>query len=115
MANFHHGAHEEYKEGSIPPPQTKHIWRVFLILVAITAVEFGFAFLMDAGTARNVIFILLTLLKAFYIVSEFMHLKHETKSLIWSILVPTALLVWLVIALITEGSYIHEMIFSYFE
>lgn len=115
MADFHHGAHEEYKEGSIQPPQTKHIWRVFLILCGLTAVEFAFAFMMDPGTARNVIFIILTLFKAFFIVAEFMHLKHETKSLVWSILVPTALLVWLVIALITEGSYIGELIFSYFK
>ena len=70
---------------------------------------------MDPSTARNVIFIILTLFKAFYIVSEFMHLKHETKSLIWSILVPTALLAWLVIALVTEGSYIGEAVFNYFK
>lgn len=115
MANFHHGAHEDYQEGHIPAPQTKHIWRVFLILCALTAVEFAFAFMMDPGTLRNVIFIVLTIFKAFFIVSEFMHLKHETKSLIWSILVPMALVAWLVVALITEGSYIGQSIFSYFK
>ena len=115
MANFHHGAHEEYKEGQLLPPQTKGIWRVFFILCGLTAVEFAFAFMMHPGTARNVIFIILTIFKAFFIVSEFMHLKHEVKSLIWSILVPTALLVWLVVALITEGSYIGEVVFNYFK
>ncbi|MEJ7663350.1 MAG: cytochrome C oxidase subunit IV family protein [Hymenobacter sp.] len=53
---------------------------------------------------RNSIFIVLTILKAFFIVGEFMHLKHETKGLIWTILVPMALLVWLLVALMTEGS-----------
>lgn len=115
MANFHHGAHDEYQEGHIQPPQTKHIWRVFFILCALTAVEFAFAFMMDPGTLRNVIFIVLTIFKAFFIVAEFMHLKHETKSLIWSILVPMALVAWLVVALITEGSYIGQVIFSYFK
>ena len=115
MSDFHHGAHEDYQEGHIPPPQTKHIWRVFLILCGLTAVEFAFAFLMDPSMARNAIFIILTLFKAYYIVSEFMHLKHETKSLTWSIMVPTALLVWLVIALITEGSYVGEAIYNLFK
>lgn len=115
MSNFHHGAHESYQEGHVPAPQTKHIWKTFFILCGLTAVEFAFAFAMDPGTARNVIFIILTLFKAFFIVAEFMHLKHETKSLIWSIMVPTALLVWLVIALVTEGSYYGEVIFNYFK
>jgi cytochrome c oxidase subunit 4 len=70
---------------------------------------------MEASMLRNWIFIILTLVKAFFIVGEFMHLKHETKSLIWTILVPTALLVWLIIALVTEGSYIGDLVFNYFK
>ena len=101
--------------GELPKPQTKAIWRTFIILVAITAVEFLFAFTMDAGTLRNAIFIILTILKAFYIVAEFMHLKHEKKALIWSILLPMALVVWLMVALISEGSYYFESITNYFK
>jgi cytochrome c oxidase subunit IV len=52
------------------------------------------------------IFIGLTFVKAFYIVSEFMHLKHETKVLIWSIILPMIFVVWLVIALLYEGGAI---------
>ena len=112
-AHSHQGSFED-ENRVIPPPQTKGIWRVFFILCAITAVEFAFAFLMPASSFRNWIFIVLTLVKAFYIVGEFMHLKHETKSLIWTILVPTILLVWLVTALVTEGSYIGEIVSNYF-
>ena len=101
--------------GEIPKPQTKAIWRTFIILVVLTAIEFLFAFTMDSGTVRNSIFIILTIFKAFYIVGEFMHLKHETKGLIWTILIPTALLVWLLIALITEGTSIGESVFNYFK
>ncbi|MFQ3213258.1 MAG: cytochrome c oxidase subunit 4, partial [Marivirga sp.] len=32
--------------------------------------------------------------------------KGETKSLIWSIMIPTVLILWLIIALIVEGGAI---------
>ena len=100
--------------GEIAKPNTTWIWRVFGILVGITAVEFVFVFLMSPSTLRNSIFIVLTILKAFFIVSEFMHLKHETKGLIWTILVPVSLLVWLLVALITEGSFMGEVLQNMF-
>lgn len=113
MATHHN--HDIHTTGEIPKPQTKAIWKTFIILVAITAVEFLFAFTMDAGTLRNAIFIILTILKAFYIVAEFMHLKHETKALIWSVIIPMALVVWLMVALIAEGSYYFESVTNYFK
>ncbi|MDO7876921.1 cytochrome C oxidase subunit IV family protein [Hymenobacter sp. ASUV-10] len=96
--------------GEIAKPNTGWIWKTFWVLVGITALEFVFVFFMNAGTARNTIFIILTIFKAFFIVAEFMHLKHETKGLIWTILVPTSLLIWLLVALITEGSAIGEVL-----
>ncbi|AKQ46086.1 membrane protein [Rufibacter radiotolerans] len=101
--------------GEIPKAQTKVIWKTFFILCTLTAIEFAFAFMMDPGTLRNAIFIILTLFKAFYIVGEFMHLKHETKGLIWSVLIPTALLVWLLVALLVEGTFYGESVFNYFK
>ena len=100
--------------GEIAKPNTAWIWRVFGILVGITAVEFVFVFLMHPSMLRNSIFIVLTILKAFFIVGEFMHLKHETKGLIWTILVPVSLLVWLLVALVTEGSYVGEVLQNMF-
>jgi cytochrome c oxidase subunit IV len=98
----------------IAKPNTAWIWRVFGILVGITAVEFVFVFLMQPGTLRNSIFIVLTIFKAFFIVAEFMHLKHETKGLIWTILIPVGLLVWLLVALVTEGSFMGEVLENMF-
>ncbi|MFM6938896.1 MAG: cytochrome C oxidase subunit IV family protein, partial [Aquirufa sp.] len=49
----------------------------------------------------------MTIVKAFYIVGEFMHLKHEVKSLIWMILIPTIFVVWLLTALIYEGGHLY--------
>ena len=106
---------ENLPQGEIAKPNTAWIWRTFWVLVGITGVEFIFVFFMNAGTLRNSIFIVLTIFKAFFIVGEFMHLRHETKSLIWTILVPMALLVWLLVALITEGSYVGEALQNMFK
>lgn len=112
--------HSNVEDFNMPPaevakPNTSWIWRTFWVLVGITAVEFVFVFFMGAGTLRNSIFIILTIFKAFFIVAEFMHLKHETKGLIWSILIPIALLVWLLVALVTEGSYLGEALSNMFK
>jgi len=85
-----------------------HIWKVAGILTVLTAIEFVIAFTMGAGNLRTGIFIGMTIVKAFYIVGEFMHLKHEVKTLIWSILIPMIFVVWLVIALIYEGGAIFD-------
>ena len=84
------------------------IWKVMLILLAITAVEFAFAFLMDAGAIRTFIFVALTIVKAFYIVGEFMHLSHERKILIWSVLAPMMFIAFLLFILIYQGSALFE-------
>ncbi len=83
------------------------IWKVAGILAFITAIEYVFAFKMDAGTLRSAIFIGLTIMKAFYIVSEFMHLGHEVKGLIYSIILPMMFVIWLIVALVNlEGASI---------
>ncbi len=86
----------------------KQIWKVFFILLAITAVEFIFAFALDKSFLRTSIFLVLTIVKAFYIVAEFMHLKHEVKSLIWSIIVPLAFITWFIGAMIYEGGSVLD-------
>ena len=86
--------------------QRKQIWKVFWILLGLTAAEFVIAFTMPANTLRVSIFIGMTLIKAFYIVAEFMHLKHEVKVLIWSIVLPTVFLFWMLLAFFIEGDYI---------
>ena len=110
-----HATDENLQQGEIAKPNTAWIWKTFFVLVGITAVEFVFVFLMEPSTLRNSIFIVLTIMKAFFIVAEFMHLKHETKGLIWTILVPMSLLVWLLVALITEGSYVGEVLQNMFK
>ncbi len=106
MANSH-GHHVSADGGAA---QRKVIWKTFWILLLLTALEFLIAFTMHHGTMRITIFVLMTIVKAFYIVGEFMHLKHETKTMIWAILWPVILLLWLIVALIVEGGFIFEEI-----
>lgn len=91
---------------------TKHIWKVFWILLFITAIELGlglciYAYLHDATLAKNLVKGLVTVLslaKAFYIVAYFMHLGDEIKSMVMTIVVPLMLFVWFIIAFLYEGS-----------
>lgn len=100
----------EHSSGVVPVPaskaNTKAIWVTFWILLGVTALEFLIAFTSDSKPFRLITFILLTFVKAFFIVGEFMHLKHETKSLIWSVVIPTIFIAWFVVALIYEGGSI---------
>ncbi|MCZ6693163.1 MAG: cytochrome C oxidase subunit IV family protein [Bacteroidetes bacterium] len=86
--------------------KVRHLLKVALILFIVTIIEFVIAFTMESSPLRTSIFIGLTIVKAFYIVSEFMHLGHEAKVLIWSILIPMLFVVWLIIALLMEGNAI---------
>jgi cytochrome c oxidase subunit 4 len=88
----------------------KRIVKVFLILLGITCVEFIIALLLVPhgiikGGVANPIYIVLTLLKAFYIVAYFMHLKFEKLSLIFAIIVPILFIIGLILVLTNESHH----------
>lgn len=89
--------------------QVKDIWRVFWVLTAITAVEFVIALAVPQSfmskDIKNIIYIVLTLMKAFYIVAYFMHLKFEKINLIYSILLPIVFILGVIAALMHESDY----------
>jgi cytochrome c oxidase subunit IV len=91
------------------PKARKQIWLVFWIMFGITVLEFVAAFAMPRSGARNILFIVMTLVKAFYIVGYFMHLKHEVRNLILTIMVPLIFIVWLIVALLVESAYMHTI------
>lgn len=106
-------AEHVYSETGKLKPQTKALWKVFWILLIITAIEFIVAFGLDVDHFKWTkigIFIILTIVKAFYIVGTFMHLKDEVKSLIWSVVLPVIFVIWLLVALIVEGGYIGRVL-----
>lgn len=88
--------------------------RVITILGIITLVEVVIALLgkgyIISGLhfpwyITGLVMIVLSLTKAYYIVYEFMHMKYEVPSLVRTVLLPTLLLVWAIIAFFWEGSY----------
>ncbi len=91
---------------------TKQIWRVFWILLIITVIELAlglsiYFFLEDQNLAKLLVrglIIILSLAKAFYIVSSFMHLGSEIKNMIMTIVVPLLLFVWFIGAFLYEGN-----------
>lgn len=99
-----HHSHES--QVTVLPPdkeKIKKLWTVAGILGAITAVEFIVAFTMAHGAMKTSIFVVMTIVKAAYIVGEFMHLKYESKVLLWSILIPLGFVVWMLVAFVYEG------------
>lgn len=85
---------------------TKEIWRTLIILSILTVVDIVLYFSMPPmGGFRNITFILLGIVKAYYIVASFMHMKHEKVDLAACILVPFLLVLGLVAGLLSEGSF----------
>ncbi|MGV3528232.1 MAG: cytochrome C oxidase subunit IV family protein [Flavisolibacter sp.] len=107
-----HPAFPEVTEHHAPSSGTKRIWRTFWVLLIITLIELGLGLLMYAVPdmpswlhlfIKGVISIL-TLAKAFYIVSVFMHLGDEIRTLIMTIVVPLLLFVWFITAFLWDGN-----------
>jgi cytochrome c oxidase subunit IV len=97
---------EEYKH------HVKSVYKTTGILAVVTVVEVVVALLYEsygiegAGMPRIPLMIFVTLaslVKAYWIMAVFMHVKYETKGFILSILVPTLFLVWAIIAFMLEG------------
>lgn len=94
------------------------IWKVFFYLLGLTAIEFIIALgfvetgLIEKGITVIVVYILLTLLKAFYIVAYFMHLKFETKGFMVMLGIPLILLVYIIILVFIEGHYIGMFLYK---
>jgi cytochrome c oxidase subunit IV len=98
--------HSNEPQVTVLPPdkaKIKKLWTVAGILGLVTAVEFVIAFTMSTGPAKTAIFVILTIVKAGYIVGEFMHLRYEVKVLFWSILIPTLFIIWMLVAFVYEG------------
>ncbi|MEQ8904085.1 cytochrome C oxidase subunit IV family protein [Ekhidna sp.] len=93
--------------------KVKNFLKVMWYLALITAVEFGIAFTVphEHKWIRIIVFIALTIVKAYYIVSEFMHLGHEKKSLKMSIVLPMLFVVFFIFIMIYQGGAILEVLY----
>ncbi|MGC8751036.1 cytochrome C oxidase subunit IV family protein [Hydrotalea sp.] len=94
----------------------KEVYRVTIILSILTVVELALGFSMvnmsEQSFSRHLIkgiILILMLAKAFYIVAYFMHLKHELRNMIMTIVLPLGLFVWFIIAFLADGNSFREL------
>ena len=97
---------------------TQKIWGVLIFLSIVTAVEVVLGIykpevLMGkvlGMKALNWIFIILTLVKAYYITWDFMHMRDETvglrRAVVWT---GVFLIIYLIFILLQEGSYVFDV------
>ncbi|HSU28140.1 MAG TPA: cytochrome C oxidase subunit IV family protein [Chitinophagaceae bacterium] len=90
----------------------KKVIKTTVILSIITAIELGlgltlYALKLPDDLRRLLIkgvIIILSLSKAYYIVSIFMHLGDEIRNMIMTIVVPLMLFIWFILAFILDGN-----------
>jgi cytochrome c oxidase subunit IV len=103
---FHHAPDEN---------QIKKIIKTTVILSVITLIELGLGLLMyfmhEGGNESPFvvllikgIIVILSLLKAFYIVGVFMHLGDEVKNLMYTIVFPLMFFIWFIAAFLLDGN-----------
>mgnify|MGYP003401846159 CR=1 FL=1 len=102
----HHTSDAEFK---------KRVRKTTILLSVLTVIELAIGlaiYNIHKGESPSELLILmfkgvvciLTLAKAYYIVSVFMHLGDEIRNMIMTIVVPLLLFVWFIIAFIYEGN-----------
>ena len=102
--------HKTYEES------IRDVYKGLGLLAVITLIEvlislFGKGHLGVDVSAYSVVLgivalalIVLSIYKAYFIIYEFMHMGYEVKGLAMSVLLPTLLLVWALIAFFQEGN-----------
>jgi len=87
---------------------TKELWKTFWLLLGITILDFVIYFALGPSGVRNIIFIFFGLVKAYYIVGAFMHMKSEKVNLSLSIIVPVVFVLGLIWVMLFEGGAISN-------
>lgn len=99
----------------------KLVFKGLILLGVLTIVEVAIALFANGHITESfdigdswmrypymLIMIGLSLYKAYFIIYEFMHMRYEAKGLVASVLLPTGLLVWAVVAFFNEGASYGE-------
>lgn len=100
--------HQEHMEHTETPENMKgKIWTTFWILFVLTIVDIGLYFMLLSTHSmwKNILFVLLGIVKAYYIVSVFMHMKFEKNWLVRFIIYPMLFVVFLVALMLIEGEF----------
>ncbi|MFL2592612.1 MAG: cytochrome C oxidase subunit IV family protein [Flavobacteriaceae bacterium] len=99
------------------------IWGVLIFLSIVTAVEVALGIIKPQvlmGTFLsmkfiNWIFVILTLVKAYYITWDFMHMRDETFGLQASVVITLIFLIaYAAFIFLVEGNYIYDVMYESF-
>ncbi len=104
--------HHEHSDDAV---FRKRIRKTTILLSIITIIELGFGLTIyglhkgDVNRDMLILFFkgvvcILTLAKAYYIVSVFMHLGDEIRNMIMTIVVPLMLFIWFITSFLYEGN-----------
>lgn len=97
---------------------TQKIWGVLIFLTIVTIIEVALGIVKPEALMvkflgmkiLNWIFIILTIVKAYYITWDFMHMRDETKALqrmvVWTAIF---LILYLIFILLQEGGYVFDV------
>ena len=106
-----HWTVEEYNDSK------KEVMKTIIILSVVTIAEVGIAIAYDklvggGGGGKmiiNMIMAIASIIKVYFIMGTFMHLKHEKKWFIITVFAPFSFLIWAIIAFSVEGAYWETM------
>ena len=107
----HHTSDAEFK---------KRVKKTTILLSVLTVIELAIGLIIynmhkgpnpSAGLvlAFKGLVCILTIAKAYYIVSIFMHLGDEVKSFLITVLIPLTLFIWFIIAFLYDGGFWLDM------
>ncbi len=90
----------------------KDVLKTIIILSLVTITEVGVAIAYDVNNpdggdfkwAINLFMAVASVFKVYYIMGTFMHLKHETRPFLLTVLLPFLFLVWAIVAFTLEGA-----------
>jgi len=104
--------HTEHAHDEHAGLSKKKIWQVFGVLLMITVIEFIIALWVIPNKHMsqhigNYVYIVLTLIKAYYIVAYFMHLKYEKLGLQLTLTVSFIFIIYFIVLMLIEGGYLH--------
>jgi cytochrome c oxidase subunit 4 len=99
--------HEHLEHTETPADMKKQIWKTFWILLALTVIDIVIYFMLleNMSMMKNVLFILLGVVKAYFIVNIFMHMKFERPWLRNMIIYPLLFVIFLIFLMLIEADY----------
>ena len=99
--------------------KVKRIWKAFWVLLILTILELACGltiYQLDKGDPSHLlilfikgVIVVFTIGKAFYIISIFMHLGDEIRTMILTVAIPMTLFIWFITAFLSDGASFRNL------